>query len=144
MTVAPETLDDPGTVEIPGRIVLFGFDPRAVTLRLLPRSRRWRLLGAGRTMAVALVLAPVAGLVPPHVPWILGVLGVGAFLARRRYEERFTVVGIDGSCPKCGAPLEVPRGRLREPHPVPCERCHHEGSVKVAGEALAGVAPREG
>lgn len=127
-------------VQIPGRMTLFGYDPETVVLHLRPRTRRWRLLGAGRTMAVALVLAPAVGLVPPHAPWILGVLGVGGFLARRRYQERFTVVGIDGSCPNCGAELSVGTGRLRSPHPVPCESCHHEGSVQVASARLDEVA----
>lgn len=132
-----------GPVDIPGRIVLFGFEPQAVTLHLLPRSRRWRLLGAGRTVGVALVLAPVAGLVPPHVPWALGVLGVGGFLGRRRFQERFTVVGIQGTCPKCGVALEADRTRLRFPHPIPCETCHHEGSVEVDPEALEALAEDE-
>lgn len=127
---------DPGTVDVPGRMNLFGYDPTTVRLTLRPRTRRWRLLGAGRTMAVALVLAPAAGLVPPHAPWILGVLGVGGFLARRRFQERFTVVGISGPCPGCGAELAVGSGKLRTPHPVPCEACHHEGSVQLDPDLL--------
>ena len=138
-----ESPDDAGTVQVPGRIALFGYDPVEVRLELLPRSRRWRLWGAGRTAAVALVLAPVAGLVPPHAPWILGVLGVGGFLARRRWQERFTVVDIDGTCPKCEAELSVAQGRLRTPHPVPCEGCHHDSSVQVAPETLKGVESRD-
>lgn len=138
-----ETPSAPDTVEVPGTLVLFGFDPEPVRVRLRPRSRRWRLLGAGRTVAVALVLTPVAGLVPPHAPWILGVLGVGGFLAKRRLDEHFTVVGIAGACPKCGATLSVAEGRLRSPHPVPCEQCHHEGSVKVDPDVLAEARARE-
>jgi len=93
-------------------------------------------VGAGRAVGLAVLVAPVAGLVPPHAPWILGVLGVGGLLARRRWHERFTVVGVEGPCPKCGEALEVPRGRLRTPHPVPCHSCHHEVSVEVREEAL--------
>ena len=124
-----ESPDDAGTVQVPGRIALFGYDPVEVRLELLPRSRRWRLWGAGR--------------IPPHAPWILGVLGVGGFLARRRWQERFTVVDIDGTCPKCEAELSVAQGRLRTPHPVPCEGCHHDSSVQVAPETLKGVESRD-
>ena len=34
---------------------------------------------------------------PPHAVWLLGGLGTGAFLARRRYIERFTLVSATGS-----------------------------------------------
>lgn len=138
-----ESPSSPDAVEVPGTLVLFGFDPEPVRLRLRPRSRRWRFLGAARTAAVTLVLAPAAGLVPPHVPWILGVLGVGGFLAKRRLDEHFTVVGIEGSCPKCGAGLSLSEGRLRTPHPVPCESCHHEGSVQVDPDLLTEARAQE-
>lgn len=123
-------------VRVPARLSIFGYDPATVDLVVIPRSRRWRMLGAARTMGIALLLTPVAALVPPHAPWALGVLGVGAILARRRWQERYTVVGVEGACPKCGAELEVGRGRLRTPHPLPCESCHHEGSAEVATSDL--------
>lgn len=123
-------------VRVPARLSIFGYDPAVVDLVVVPRSRRWRMLGAARTMGIALVLTPVAALVPPHAPWALGVLGVGAILARRRWQERYTVVGVEGVCPKCGADLEVGVGRLRDPHPLPCESCHHEGSAQVEAGAL--------
>jgi len=82
-------------------------------------------------MAVALLVAPVVVLVPPHVPWALGALASGGFLARRRWLERFTVLDVEGTCPRCGTPVKAARGRLRTPHPVLCEACHFEGSVEV-------------
>ena len=130
----------PDTVEVHGQMNLFGYDPAPVRLRLLPRSRRWRLLGAGRTLGITLLVAPVGGMLPPHAPWVVGVLGAGGFLAHRRFHERFTVVGVEGSCPKCSAELTVARGTLRSPHPLPCEACHHEGSVAVEDDALEAVA----
>jgi hypothetical protein len=137
MAVTTDIRTDEDTLDLPGRIVLFGFDPEDVRLHVLPRSRRWRVLGAARTMGIALVLALPVTLIPPHVPWMLGVLGVGGFLSRRRFKEHFTVVGIEGSCPKCGAELSVARGHLRSPHPVPCDSCHHEGSVEPTAEGVA-------
>jgi len=87
-------------------------------------------------MLVGLLVAPVVVLVPPHVPWALGALGVGGILARRRWLERFTVLDVDGACPRCGKPVKGTRGRLRHPHPVLCESCHFEGSVEVPAGAL--------
>jgi len=118
-------------VRVPGTITLFGYDPVDVELLLRPRSRRWRLLGTGRILAVTLVVAPLVGLAPPHAPWVVGVLGAGGFLARRRWRERFTVEGVEGPCPKCGAELSVASGALKRPHTVPCDACHHESSVRL-------------
>jgi hypothetical protein len=87
-------------------------------------------------MLLGLLVAPVVVLIPPHVPWALGALATGGFLARRRWLERFTVLDVAGSCPRCGKPVKATRGRLRSPHPVLCESCHFEGSVEVPPEAL--------
>jgi len=127
---------DGASLEVGGRISLFGYDPTPATLRLRPRSRSWRVGGSVRTMALALLAAPVVGLIPPHAPWVLGALAGGGFLARRRWTERFTVLEVEGTCPRCGEPVKATRGRLRSPHPVLCESCHYEASVDVPPEAL--------
>ncbi len=88
-------------------------------------------------MAIALLVAPVMGLIPPHVPWVLGALTGGGLLARRRWTERFTVMGVEGTCPRCGAAVKAANGRLRSPHPAVCEACHFEASVQIPPEALA-------
>ena len=88
-------------------------------------------------MAIFLVIAPVAAIVPPHAPWGIGALAAGVILARRRMIERFTLIALEGTCPKCGQPLTVKRPRLRPPHPITCEGCHHQASLKVAAETLA-------
>jgi hypothetical protein len=62
----------------------------------------------------------------------------GAFLARRRWIERFTLEHVEGTCPKCGGALAVKPGRLRTPHPVSCEGCHHESSLAIGPGALSG------
>ncbi|MFQ5537264.1 MAG: hypothetical protein ACE5GJ_07400 [Gemmatimonadota bacterium] len=108
---------------------MFGFPPAPAVVFLLPRTPRWRALGAAQRLGMALLLAPLAGLVPPHAPWILGVLGVGGVLARRRWTEHFTLLALEADCPSCGAPLHVPPGRLRSPHTLSCDACHHEGTL---------------
>jgi hypothetical protein len=96
--------------------------------------------GSARTRAIALVVAPVMGLIPPHAPWILGALTGGGLLARRRWIERFTLVDVEGTCPRCGGAVKAASGRLRDPHPAVCDACHHEAAVRILPEALDGAA----
>jgi hypothetical protein len=96
----------------------------------------WRAGGAARTLAVCAVIAPFVALLPPHVPWAFGAIGVGGILARRRWSERFTLERVEGSCPKCGAALAVKSGRLKLPHLVACEACHHQTALRFPEEAL--------
>lgn len=111
---------------------LFGHDPAHATVELLRRSRSWRTRRAVTAGGAGLLLAPFAALVPPHVPWALGVVGVAAWLARRRWREHATLLGVEGPCPRCGAALAVASPTpLRHPHRVPCETCHHEVSLEV-------------
>ena len=116
-----------------GTLSLFGHEPTPAEVAYVWRSRRWRLVRAARTFAVAVVLAPLVALVPPHAPWALGALGAGAFLARQKLRERRTLLSVRGTCPRCGegVRLDGPT-RLRSPHPVPCEACHHEAGLAVA------------
>jgi len=139
-TVKEQDTQDPegptASFEADARIQLFGFDPTPATLSLRPRSRSWRVGGAVRTMVVTLIVAPMVAVIPPHAPWLIGVLAGGGFLARRRWREHYTVVGVEGRCPRCGGPLEAPGGRLRSPHPVLCTACHFEANAAVTDAAL--------
>jgi hypothetical protein len=104
----------------------FGDDPTTVSLQVLPRSTRWRAARAAPLLAGGLVLAPVAFILPPHVPWALGVAGTGAFLAHRKWRERRTLTGLDGPCPHCGTALTLAGDTaLRSPHTHDCDACHH-------------------
>ncbi|HSG09767.1 MAG TPA: hypothetical protein VLA36_15505 [Longimicrobiales bacterium] len=129
------------TVEVVAQLALFGFDSTEARVLLRPRSRSWRLWGALRTQAAGLVLAPAVGLVPPHAPWALGALAVSFMLARRRWRHLFTVEGVAGKCPKCGAPVSPRVGMLRQPHPVPCDGCHHDLTLALPDGALNPPAP---
>jgi hypothetical protein len=91
-------------------------------------------------MALFVAIAPFVAIFPPHAVWPIGALLAGAFLARRRYVERFTLWGLDGTCPKCGATFRVKPGRLRAPHSVPCEGCHHEPAIRISAEQLEAIA----
>ena len=128
-TSTPNTA--PG-VRVPARITLFGFDPVQASARIEARTVRWRLNRTLTTVGVALLLAPLVALVPPHAPWALGSVGIGMILGRRKWLERYSLHALDGSCPSCGSPVSIPgTTRLRLPHPLPCDSCSHELSVEV-------------
>ena len=67
---------------------------------------------------------------------MIGALTAGIILARRRMMERFTLISLECTCPKCDAPIKVKRTRLRIPHPLTCQACHHQASLKVPAETL--------
>lgn len=136
MTSSPATPSVEGAVVVDARATLFGFDDRPVRAEIVPRSRAWRVGGAARTFAVFVLVAPFVAIFPPHAVWLLGALATGGVLARRRYIERYTLVSVDGRCPKCQRELTVKRGRLKLPHPLPCEGCHHEPALRVPLEAF--------
>ena len=120
-----------GTVVSAG-ITLFGFESAAATVRIEHRSRMWRLRRALVAFSVGLVIAPFVALFPPHAPWALGALGLGALAARRRWIEDHSLLAVDGSCPNCGNRITLRKvGRLRHPHPLACESCHYELALDV-------------
>lgn len=115
---------------------LFGFDPTPSEVTIRPRGRAWRVGGALATFIVVTAIASPMVVFPPHAVWLLGGVGTGAFLAQRRYIERFTLLSATGSCPKCGHAFSLKATRLRTPHPLPCEGCHHESSLRLPDRLL--------
>ena len=126
-----------GLIRTAARVTLFGFESTEAFASIQPRGRRWRVGGAARTMGIFLVIAPMMAIVPPHAPWLIGALTAGIILTRRRLIERFTLISLEGTCPKCDATINVKRTRLRIPHPLTCQSCHHQASLKVPAETLA-------
>jgi AcrR family transcriptional regulator len=105
--------------------------------RIKPRSKQWRVRGAVQIMGVFLAVAPVVAILPPHAPWPIGALAVGGILARRRFSEDCTLVSLAGAeCPKCGTAMTSKQTRLRAPHAINCEGCHHQSTLKVPKESL--------
>lgn len=126
---------DASTFVLDARARLFGFDDQPVRAEIIARGRGWRVGGAARIFGIFVVIAPFVAIIPPHAVWLIGSLFTGGVLARRRYVERFTLVGVEGPCPKCGSPIAVKAGRLKRPHPLPCEACHHEASLRLPEDA---------
>jgi hypothetical protein len=127
-----------GRFTVQGEAVVFGFPNTPVELSVRRRAVSWRAGGAAQTLAFFVVVAPFVALVPPHAPWAIGALAAGGILARRRWGERFTLERIEGSCPKCCAPLAVKAGRLKLPHPVSCDACHHQTALRFPASVLQG------
>ena len=115
-----------------GSLALFGHEPTEATVIVLERSRRWRI---GRTVMVAaltLIAAPLVALIPPHAPWAVAALGIGATMTRRRWLELHTIQSMSGDCPRCGTLQIIDRPtRLRHPHALSCPTCHHEPLLRV-------------
>lgn len=126
----------PEKFRLEGEATLFGFPNTKVSLTVRPRPTSWRVAGAAATMGGFTVLAGLVAIVPPHAPWLIGSLVGGALLARRRWIERYTLESVQGACPNCGADLVVKPSRLRSPHPVMCEGCHHESTIRFDEGAL--------
>lgn len=125
--------------EVQGTVTLFGYDETDATATVLPRSVGWRALRAGAFVAGGLLLAPVVALLPPHVAWALAAAVTGMVLGARKWAERFTLLSLEGRCPRCGEPLAVGRPtRLRNPWTLDCEACHHAVTLTVPGRALEG------
>lgn len=115
-----------------GTITLFGFPDRPARLDVLQRSKGWRFSRASAFIGGGLLLAPVVGVVPPHAPWVMASLGIGGFLGIRKWKERFTILSLDGVCPKCGGSLSVARGTpLRGVMTLPCPGCNHDSRLIV-------------
>lgn len=125
-----------GAFDLEGEVALFGYESTVARARILARSRGWRVGGALRRLGIFVAIAPFVAILPPHAVWLIGSLATGGLLARRRYVERFTLTTVDGTCPNCGAALGVKPARLREPHPLPCEACHHESTLRLPAGAL--------
>jgi len=75
-------------------------------------------------------VAPAVGLVPPHAPWAVAVLGIGGIMGFRKWRERFTILSFKGTCPKCGGALSLASGiPLRPVMAVPCHGCKHDSRL---------------
>lgn len=136
MSQLADTSPSSETFDADGKITLFGFDPVPATVRLRPRSRSWRVRGTVRILVITFIIAPCVIVIPPHVPWVLGVLTIGIVLARRRWTHHFTLEELHATCPRCETALTVEPGRLRTPHPVSCPSCRHDASLEIDESAL--------
>ena len=123
--------------EVPARLVFAGGAWSEARARVIERTASWRRSSALAQLGLWL-LAPVVFWIPPHIPWVLLVLGVGAMRALNRFREHRTLVSLRGHCPKCGTEQEFRElGRMKNPHTVHCAHCRWElrADVPLSGAA---------
>jgi len=125
------------TIAVQGHLRVFGCDDTPLELTVIPRSTGWRAVRAGVWFGAAAV-AGVLVILPPHVLWVLLAL-VAVGLGLRKWSERFTLVELRGTCPKCGSEIaETGPGRFRPSASVDCPSCRHGSSVVLEDGALPG------
>lgn len=125
------------SLSIRGHLRVFGYDDTPLQLTVIPRSTRWRLLRAGPWF-VGAAAAAVLVILPPHVLWIMLAL-VAAGLGVRKWLERYTLVTLEGSCPRCGAEVEeTGPARFRPGSSVDCPSCRHGSTVVLPEGSLPG------
>lgn len=129
--------DSPPPAHARGSITLFGFPTTEAELEVLPRSFPWRASRAFGYLGGAALLSPAVGVIPPHAPWVVAVLGIGGWLGVRKWRERFTLLSFRGPCPKCGGVLSIPSGTpLKATMSLPCEGCLHDSRLTTDLSAL--------
>ena len=115
---------DAARLSPPARLVCFGAPPSPAHVDLIARPVSWRTTRGLLAVAIGVGLAPVAAIVPPHLPWAAASLLGGAVIARNRFREAYTLRGVTGTCPRCAAPVHLAsRRRLKAPESVSCNGC---------------------
>lgn len=132
--MAEDILEDTqGGIRLPARITLFGSASRDALLRVTPRPRAQRATRALVYTGFALLLAPLAALIPPHVPWAIVVLALGAWRAHREWLGEYELHVFEGECPRCGEKLKLDERYVTLPHVVPCYACHAQPQLTTGG-----------
>ena len=121
-----------GRTRLDARLTLFGSPPRPAVLDVTPRPRSQRTTRALTTLGATLVLALLVALIPPHAPWLLGVLAVGAWRARGEWRGEYALHELAGLCPRCDAPLELDERYITPPLVVHCDACHAQPMLTIA------------
>ena len=120
--------------QVPERPVALAFSGQRTIARarIAERSDAWRRASAGRELLI-LLLAPLVAIIPPHIPWVILVVGLAAYRAYGRLNERATLLSLRGPCPKCGTEQDFTElGRMRFPHTVTCASCRWELTLEPA------------
>src|SRR4051812_21145818 len=109
--------------EVPARLVFMGGKSSEARARVIERSAAWRRSQAIKDLLL-LLLVPVVAFIPPHIPWVLIVIGLAFFRAFNHSREYRTLLSLHGPCPKCGTEQDFTElGRMGNPHKVTCANC---------------------
>ena len=122
--------------QVDARLVLRAHEPQRAVLEIEYRTPRTRLTRALVALLGCWLLAPLVAIVPPHIPWAIGSVLVGVYLAVKQWTGEYIVGRFEGKCPRCASTLPLPAGtRIRLPHEMVCYACHHEPTLQVGAPA---------
>jgi len=127
-----------GRQRLDGRLTLFGAATQPAVVEVTPRPRAKRMTRALATLGAAIVLAAIVALIPPHVPWLLGVLAVGAWRARAEWRGEYELHDFAGVCPRCEKPLALTERYITPPLVVHCDDCHSQPQLSFGEEVAQG------
>ncbi len=146
-----------GAIYPPAHLDLFGFPRTPARVVVIPRSLGWRVGHAFGYLALCWACIAVVMWIPPHFPWILTAFFLGIFLFVKYIRQRYTLMELEGKCPKCGALQTIKQPtRLALPHRIYCPSCHQglllhvrlpagdEREAAPARVSVSGSGPRGG
>ncbi len=109
------------------RMVLPGHESLPARVEVVYRPSRERLTRALLTLLGFWLLAPIAFIIPPHVPWSLIALVCGIYFGFKQWRGEYVLRSFSGECPRCRSNLQIEPGtKIRLPHRLDCFNCHHE------------------
>jgi hypothetical protein len=124
-------------VEMPATLTAFGSPPTPATAKVLvqtPGDRFVRMatgFGAGAGLALISVVIPVA-----HFILVPAFLATGIGLAVTRAREDTRLLGLHGTCPRCGAEQDFTvSGRFTAARSLDCPKCHTNLSLDAGPRA---------
>lgn len=124
--------DSTEPITSPARLTLFGFAPVPAHVRVIHRPRSLRLSRALLWLVGCWALAPLVGLLPPHLPWALTAFGAGIYFARTNWRGTYEIQSLEARCPSCGHALTVKPGtRVGVEYPITCYNCHQEPLLEL-------------
>jgi len=113
-------------------IRLRGHEALAATAELIYQNPRTRMTRATLILLGCWIIAPIAFIVPPHIPWAVLAFGGGLYLAVRQWRGEYLVNAFSGECPRCHAALRLAPGtKIRLPYAIDCFQCHHEPVLEI-------------
>ena len=122
MSTVPDGADD-----LAARIGSLGVYATRAELVALYRTPAERAMRTLLTFIGTLLLMPLAFLIPPHMEPPGVVLLFGLYFTRRAWVGDWEVVRMNGTCPRCTAPLTLKKDTvLYLPHSLTCAACRSE------------------
>lgn len=127
----------PVTREPPVHIALPGHPPAPARVWLERLPLRGRCARTAISLLLCWGIVPLAMWIPPHYPWPLLFVFVGAYLAHLYWTGRYRVWYFLGTCPRCARPLRIDAGtRVSMPHTLTCYACHFEPRLELEARTM--------